>query len=124
MGSSILASLSEAGGNDPFLPMSGPLPPHSPVGRIVLERDPLLSLCKSWPISRSPGRNFHRCVFSHLVADAQIQHFPRIPIWEVASRTGTDSPPLAALFASALPFSPHFSRTAMIETCPTFRAAA
>lgn len=32
MGSSILASLSEAGGNDPFLPMSGPLPPHSPVG--------------------------------------------------------------------------------------------
>jgi hypothetical protein len=46
MGSSILASLSEAGGNDPFLPMSGPLPPHSPVGRIVLERDPLPSLCK------------------------------------------------------------------------------
>src|SRR5579862_1902650 len=33
-------------GNDPFLPMSGPLPPHSPVGRIVLERDPLPSLCK------------------------------------------------------------------------------
>jgi hypothetical protein len=32
MGSSILASLSEAGGNDPFLPMSGPLPPHSSVG--------------------------------------------------------------------------------------------
>src|SRR5579862_3344462 len=60
-------------GNDPFLPMSGPLPPHSPVGRIVLERDPLPSLCKSWPIIRSPGRNFHRCVFSHLVADAQIQ---------------------------------------------------
>ena len=28
MGSSILASLSEAGGNDPFLPVSGPLPPH------------------------------------------------------------------------------------------------
>ena len=32
MGSSILASLSEAGGNDPFLPISGPLPPHEPVG--------------------------------------------------------------------------------------------
>ena len=32
MGSSILASLSEAGGNDPFLPVSGPLPPHEPVG--------------------------------------------------------------------------------------------
>ena len=32
MGSSILASLSEAGGNDPFLPISGPLPPHVPVG--------------------------------------------------------------------------------------------
>src|SRR5271156_2525054 len=32
MGSSILASLSEAGGNDPFLPVSGPLPPHVPVG--------------------------------------------------------------------------------------------
>src|SRR5271156_1764859 len=32
MGSSILASLSEAGGNDPFLPISGPLPPHGPVG--------------------------------------------------------------------------------------------
>src|SRR5271154_6521099 len=31
MGSSILASLSEAGGNDPFLPVSGPLPPHVPV---------------------------------------------------------------------------------------------
>ena len=32
MGSSILASLSEAGGNDPFLPVSGPLPPHLLVG--------------------------------------------------------------------------------------------
>jgi hypothetical protein len=32
MGSSILASLSEAGGNDPFLPVSGPLPPHELVG--------------------------------------------------------------------------------------------
>ena len=32
MGSSILASLSEAGGNDPFLPMAGPLPSHPPVG--------------------------------------------------------------------------------------------
>jgi hypothetical protein len=31
MGSSILASLSEAGGNDPELPVSGPLPPHIPV---------------------------------------------------------------------------------------------
>ena len=30
MGSSILASLSEAGGNDPFCPVNGPLPPHSP----------------------------------------------------------------------------------------------
>jgi len=30
MGSSILASLSEAGGNDPYHPMNGPLPPHSP----------------------------------------------------------------------------------------------
>jgi hypothetical protein len=28
MGSSILASLSEAGGNDPYHPISGPLPPH------------------------------------------------------------------------------------------------
>jgi hypothetical protein len=27
-GSSILASLSEAGGNDPYHPVSGPLPPH------------------------------------------------------------------------------------------------
>ena len=32
MGSSILASLSEAGGNDPFLPVDGPLPPHVLVG--------------------------------------------------------------------------------------------
>src|SRR5271156_10637 len=30
MGSSILASLSEAGGNDPCHPANGPLPPHSP----------------------------------------------------------------------------------------------
>src|SRR5271154_1293908 len=30
MGSSILASLSEAGGNDPYRPASGPLPPHLP----------------------------------------------------------------------------------------------
>jgi hypothetical protein len=29
MGSSILASLSEAGGNDPCYPVNGPLPPHS-----------------------------------------------------------------------------------------------
>jgi hypothetical protein len=28
MGSSILASLSEAGGNDPCHPANGPLPPH------------------------------------------------------------------------------------------------
>src|SRR5580704_15936875 len=32
MGSSILASLSEAGGNDSFFPVSGPLPPHELVG--------------------------------------------------------------------------------------------
>src|ERR1700758_4224629 len=30
MGSSILASLSEAGGNDPLYPVNGPLPPRSP----------------------------------------------------------------------------------------------
>ena len=30
MGSSILASLSEAGGNNPLHPVNGPLPPRSP----------------------------------------------------------------------------------------------
>ena len=73
MGSSILASLSEAGGNDPFLPMSGPLPPHSPVGRIVLERDPLLSLCKCLAHHPASLRTQHACVFNHLVAPFRIQ---------------------------------------------------
>src|ERR1700729_3756321 len=68
MGSSILASLSEAGGNDPFLPMSGPLPSHSPVGRIVLERDPLPSLCKCVALRSALVRSQHACVFNHLVA--------------------------------------------------------
>ena len=68
MGSSILASLSEAGGNDPFLPMSGPLPPHSPVGRIVLERDPLLTLCKCVAHRGVLTRSQRTCVFNHLVA--------------------------------------------------------
>ena len=40
MGSSILASLSEAGGNDPLLSENGPLPPHSPNGADRVERDP------------------------------------------------------------------------------------
>jgi hypothetical protein len=43
MGSSILASLSEAGGNDPFLPISGPLPPHVPVGADRVGTRPTLS---------------------------------------------------------------------------------
>ena len=73
MGSSILASLSEAGGNDPFLPMSGPLPPHSPVGRIVLERDPLFSLCKCLAHHPASLRTHYACVFNHLVAPFRIQ---------------------------------------------------
>src|ERR1700747_193961 len=68
MGSSILASLSEAGGNDPFLPMSGPLPPHSPVGRIVWERDPLLTLCKCVAHRGVLTRSQRTCVFNPLVA--------------------------------------------------------
>ena len=46
MGSSILASLSEAGGNDPFHHLNGPLPPHSISGADRVERDPRGSLCK------------------------------------------------------------------------------
>jgi len=54
MGSSILASLSEAGGNDPNHLVNRPLPPHSLTVRIVMERDPRPAMCKSWPIH-------HRC---------------------------------------------------------------
>jgi hypothetical protein len=54
MGSSILASLSEAGGNDPLLPENGPLPPHSPNGADRVERDPAPSLLQmQCPISES-----------------------------------------------------------------------
>ena len=40
MGSSILASLSEAGGNDPCHPVNGPLPPQLPDGADRVERNP------------------------------------------------------------------------------------
>jgi hypothetical protein len=122
MGSSILASLSEAGGNDPFLPMSGPLPPHSPVGRIVLERDPLLTLCKCVAHRGVLIRSQHTCVFNHLVAQLRNRLAHSIPTWEAASQTGT-----LHIFSSPAPnstFSPHFSRTIAIQTCPPSRAAA
>lgn len=40
MGSSNLASLSEAGGNNPYHPISGPLPPHLKNDADRVERDP------------------------------------------------------------------------------------
>jgi len=40
MGSSILASLSEAGGNDPYRPVNGPFLPVHLTMRTVSERDP------------------------------------------------------------------------------------
>jgi len=40
MGSSILASLSEAGGNDPYHPVNGPFLPVHLTMRTVSERDP------------------------------------------------------------------------------------
>ena len=40
MGSSILASLSEAGGNDPYHPANGPFLPVHLMMRTVSERDP------------------------------------------------------------------------------------
>src|SRR5215469_8012112 len=89
MGSPILASLSEAGGNDPFLPMSGPLPPHSPVGRIVLNATHSSFYAHAWPIVRIVLPSRHPCVFNHLVVRAQIPYSLRIPIREAASQTGT-----------------------------------
>jgi hypothetical protein len=89
MGSSILASLSEAGGNDPFLPMSGPLPPHSPVGRIVLERDPRFHLCKCVAHHCATTHDAHPCVFNNLNACARTFFMNAMPIREVASRSGT-----------------------------------
>ena len=47
MGSSILASLSEAGGNDPFHPVNGPLPPHSPDGADRVGTRPTPSLMQT-----------------------------------------------------------------------------
>lgn len=49
MGSSILASLSEAGGNDPSHFVNGPLPPHALAVRIVLERDRILTYASPLP---------------------------------------------------------------------------
>ena len=46
MGSSNLASLSEAGGNNPYHPLSGPLPPHLKNDADRVERDPRPSHCK------------------------------------------------------------------------------
>jgi hypothetical protein len=96
MGSSILASLSEAGGNDPFLPMSGPLPPHSPVGRIVLERDPLLPLCKCVAHHCATIHDAHACVFNDLNAWARaIFHGSnsdsgsRVPEWHLVHSPGS-----------------------------------
>jgi len=50
MGSSILASLSEAGGNDPYQLVNGPLPPHALDSADRVERDRTLSHASSLPI--------------------------------------------------------------------------
>ena len=57
MGSSNLASLSEAGGNNPYHPLSGPLPPHLKNDADRVERDPRRSHCKSGAQTREcePG---------------------------------------------------------------------
>ena len=88
----------------PSFPLRGrwerPVPPdvwtpssHSPVGRIVLERDPLLFLCTRVAYRRNLARGRHPRVFNDLVAEAQIRHIPQIPIREAASRTGTHALP-------------------------------
>ncbi len=60
VGSSILASLSEAGGNDLRQPTSKPLPPHSPVS---VDRHLECTLCtpehaRGQPVEKIAGRQF------------------------------------------------------------------
>src|SRR5580693_7175054 len=88
----------------------------------VLERDPLLTLCKCVAHRGVLIRSQHTCVFNHLVAQLRNRLAHSIPTWEAASQTGT-----LHIFSSPAPnstFSPHFSRTIAIQTCPPSRAAA
>jgi hypothetical protein len=64
MGSSILASLSEAGGNDPCHPVNGPLPPHSPddADRVGTRPTPL-------PVQIMAHSNCHRPPPDHLIVN-------------------------------------------------------
>ena len=63
MGSSILASLSEAGGNDPSHSVNGPLPPHTRNSADRVERDRTQPYASALPNSRAIAFRGH-AVFS------------------------------------------------------------
>src|SRR5215469_2375379 len=124
-GSSILASLSEAGGNDPFHPMFGPLP------------SPFTSWADRVGTRPTPLSRHTRGPSPESCSPADIPVFSITWLYVLKSPTAFEfrfekrPPRLARMHlspADALGFnrstSPHFSRTYVIETCPTFRAAA
>ena len=62
MGSSILASLSEAGGNDPYPPMTGPFLPIHQMGGSCRNATHTVPYANGWPI-QSARRAFNRPLF-------------------------------------------------------------
>jgi len=97
MGSSILASLSEAGGNDPFHSVLGPLPPQVPNGADRVGTRPTPShmqvKCLLSGLRREPGSPFIKALaaWAHLggaqALDSQFNSGIAVPHWR-----GTSSP--------------------------------
>jgi len=66
MGSSILASLSEAGGNDPFDLVSKPLPSHSLDHADRVERNPRLCIMQARGPKRGRSANLEHAEYTGL----------------------------------------------------------
>ena len=97
MGSSILASLSEAGGNDPYHPMNGPLPPHSPADMDRVGTRPMpMPEASQWPKFSSGRKNlalhFHR-VGAGAHWSSALHFASSKSMWESLSLIGTDPNP-------------------------------
>ena len=119
MGSSILASLSEAGGNDPCHPANGPLPPHS-------QRD-----ADRVGTRPTPSPNAFRCPLHSLFSAFPLTHFQPLnpPSFAVShfENSNRETPSRIGIFPRAIHVSsvtfPLSSRPTMWR-CAAFASAA
>ena len=104
MGSSILASLSEAGGNDPYHPVNGPFLPVHLTMRTVSERDPQTHLVQLGCPTLARANERRGVANSMTYADGGALE-PTCPnsIRERASRIGTRSSKPSPLPAGVRP---------------------